>query len=179
MNLALGAFFVLAVTGLFLSLISHVAACLDLPQPLGDSAMALHVGVFVVWLPAVFVSKQLTANVKKKDFWRAALRGCPYWMRALTAIFFFYAIINFILFACRLPPKKAHLAADSPIAVRGFSGHWMAFYSAGAAMLYSAIAIGGRGVARRCENGHPASASAKFCEKCGAQMVDESFKEQS
>ena len=170
MTILLLPFLALAVVGLVLSLTAHVAALFGQQQPLGDAAWALHIGIFVVWLPAVLVSNRLVKDFKYKDMWKAALRGCPPWMRWLTSAFFVYAIVNFIIFAVLAPGGADSGANAPPIVFRGFSGHWMAFYSAAAAVLYSAIVVAKRDPARRCPNGHPVSPSAVFCEVCGARV---------
>ena len=163
-------FFCLAVVGLVLSIIAHLFAVFGLPQPLGSAAWSLHVGIFVVWLPAVLVSQRLVRDFKQKDFWKAALRGCPVWMRWMTFGFFGYAFVNFALFIAHAP-SKGHPTDGTPAVVfRGFSGHWMAFYSAAAAILYSAIATNRRDSARRCPNNHPVPPAATFCEECGSRI---------
>ena len=73
----LAPFLVLAAVGLVLSIIAHIAALTGLPQPLGNATWALHFGVFVVWLPAVVVVIWLVKDFQKKEYWSAALRGCP------------------------------------------------------------------------------------------------------
>ena len=168
MALVLTPFLILSVIGLELSLVSHTFALLGLPQPLGATAWGLHVGIFVVWVPAVIVSSRLVGDFKRKDFWKAALRGCPDWMRWLTFAFFGYAFINFLLFIAVAPPRGAGGGGPNapPQVFRGFSGHWMAFYSAAAAILYSAIVVSRSDPARRCPNGHPVSSSAAYCEEC-------------
>lgn len=71
---------VLAASGFALSLVAHVSALLGF-TPLGSATWALHQGLFAVWLPAILLMRDLTSEVKQKDLWRAALRGCPRWMR--------------------------------------------------------------------------------------------------
>ena len=56
--------------------------------------------------------------VPSKDVWKAALQGCPQWLRRLVWITFAYAIGNFILFATTG-------SDDDADTLRGFSGHWM------------------------------------------------------
>lgn len=170
MAIVLTFFFGLAVIGLALSVVAHLAAVFGFSQPLGEAVMGLHVGIFVVWLPAVMVANRLVADFKRKDFWTAALRGCPRWMRAVTFVIFVYAFLNFFLFLGNQPPRGKSQKADAPEVVRGFSGHWMAFYSAGAALLYSGLKVRQMDPARRCPKGHPVSASATYCEKCGAEI---------
>jgi hypothetical protein len=64
-------FFALSAIGLALSLISHVAAILGLERPLGDHAFVLHIGIFVVWVPAISASSSLSSNLPRKAFWKA------------------------------------------------------------------------------------------------------------
>ncbi|HMF18290.1 MAG TPA: hypothetical protein VKE98_13850 [Gemmataceae bacterium] len=160
----------LAAIGLVLSLVSHGCALFGLPQP--EEAWVLHVGVFVVLIPAIFVSSKLTGEFKLKDHWKAAMRGCPRWMQIMTFIFGVYAIINFILFIPQAlnVGQQAAGAPTPPEIIRGFSGHWMAFYSAAMAILYSAWATSKHDSARRCPNAHPVSPAAVYCETCGAQI---------
>ena len=63
------------------------------------------------------------------------------------------------------PPGEA-----PPEVVRGFSGHWMVFYSAAFATLYSASVIGYSGLDRKCPNGHTVAVTAKYCDECGAEL---------
>ena len=96
------------------------------------------------------------------------LQGSPDWMRYMVYGFFGYALLNFALFMTKAPTGGT--GVNPPAAVwRGFSGHWMAFYSAALAILYSA-AKGGENV-RRCLNGHTVSESANFCTRCGQPVV--------
>jgi hypothetical protein len=130
-------FAALAALGLALSIISHVAALLGRQGPLGEYTFALHVGVFVVWLPAVLVSRHLAPGLRRKGFWQAAFRGCPPWMRFMVYGLFVYGFLNFIVFLTHVPPNRGP-GFLSPSTVRGFSGHWMIFYATAMAILYSA-----------------------------------------
>jgi hypothetical protein len=166
-------FAALAGLGLALSIIFHVEALAGLQGPLGEYEWVLHVGIFVVWLPAVIVSSQLTVDFKRRDFWKAALRGCPPWMRYMVNGFFAYAALNFIWFLASAPPHGGS-GPMPPIVVRGFSGHWMVFYSAAMAMLYSAAHVKDRDVGRKCPQGHTVGPLAQFCEQCGQPAVQDS-----
>jgi hypothetical protein len=160
----------IATIGLLLSLIAHLCALLSLPQPLGEATWGLHIGIFVVWLPAVLVLTRLGRDFKQKDLWKAALRGCPKWMRWMTYGFFIYAFINIATFLMVAPLGQQPPGPDPPVVFRGFSGHWMAFYSASIGIMYSAIVVARRDPAPRCPNGHPVSPTAVFCEDCGAKI---------
>ncbi|HOU13506.1 MAG TPA: hypothetical protein PKZ84_10350 [Anaerolineae bacterium] len=159
----------LAGTGFILSLISHGAALLGLNGPLGDSTWLLHIGIFVVWTPAMLVSQITTAGVQPKDRWKAALRNCPPWMKYMVYGFFGYALVNFLLFALAAPEASSE-GAMPPAVVRGFSGHWMLFYLLAFAVLYSAAQSHGQ--PRRCPNGHIVGPVAEFCERCGQRIIE-------
>lgn len=134
----------LAWVGLVLSILSHLAGLLGSKGPLGDYAWVLHIGIFVVWLPTVLVSSRMGADVKRKDLWAIFLIAAP----------------------------KGGSGPMIPDVVRGFSGHWMAFYSAAAAVLYSATHANDQDQGRRCVNGHSVGPLARFCEQCGQVVIE-------
>jgi hypothetical protein len=160
-------FIALSAVGLLASLTVHLYALFNLPNPLGSFVWALHVGIFVVFFPAILTTNKALSNEKfqQKDFWAVALKGCPPWMRTMVYGFFGYAFLNFAYFIAfaEKDPHNANTAAT----VRGFSGHWMAFYSASLALLYSST----NHVEAKCVNGHVASSAAKFCEECGGPVT--------
>jgi hypothetical protein len=56
------------------------------------------------------------------------LKDSPDWTRYMVYGFFGYAIVNFLFFMTKAPSGGG--GANPPAVVwRGFSGHWMAFYS--------------------------------------------------
>jgi hypothetical protein len=170
-ELLLYPFVVLSAVGLILSLAAHVGALLGLNVP--GQAMLLHVGIFIVWIPAVITSNfSLTKRYNRKDFWKVALRGAPKWMQYMTYGFLGYAVFNFAIFILAAPSDPSSINGTPPFVVRGFSGHWMAFYSAAFTMLYSAIQIKKKDLIRRCPNGHEVSIEAAFCEECGQLITD-------
>jgi hypothetical protein len=130
-------FIALSAVGLVLSLWVHLGALMGrrvAPEPF---FWILHVGIFVVWLPAVLVSQRLVGTMNRNDFWKIVLKNSPDWMRYMVYAFGGYAMVNFLLFMVNAP--KGGNGANPPAVVwRGFSGHWMAFYSAALAILYSA-----------------------------------------
>jgi hypothetical protein len=155
----------LAAVGLAASVVVHACAWLGIPNPFGPLAWTLHVGIFVVWLPAILATNKSLGNFsyKRNDFWAVALAGCPPWMTRIVMGFFYYAIANFAVFflrSFRVDPK--HM--DPSVTLQGFSGHWMAFYAAAIGLLCSAA----HRVDVKCSNGHSLSPAAKFCESCGA-----------
>ena len=163
-------FIFLSAIGFILSVTAHLRAIQGLPFPGGKAVWALHIGIFVVWLPTVLVAYRFTRGVPRKDFWKIALIGCPRWMRQAGYVVFGYGILNFIYFmATTMNHPQSHGDAP-PEVIRGFSGHWMIFYSAAFDTLYSAYVIGYSGMQRKCPNGHIVPITAKFCEECGAPL---------
>ena len=164
-------FIVLSAMGLILSLIVHTSALLGRDLGFGQAVWALHIGIFAVWLPTVLVLRNTTKDFKQRDLWKAALRGCPDWMRKMTYGFFGYAIVNFAIFMfSTINHPGSNSGAPTPAVLRGFSGHWMAFYSAALSTLYSATRVKDADAGRRCQNGHLVSPMAKYCEECGASV---------
>ena len=169
MRFALFPFMVLAAAGLALSICAHLAAVLGIPLPGGNAVFALHVGIFVVWLPAVLVSTRTSRFANRKDFWKTALSGCPLWMRRSLYVLFAYAILNFVFFMA----TGAHSGTSgdaSSSEVRGFSGHWMVFYGAAFAILFSALRAPYLLHDRKCSNGHAVAPTAQFCPECGVVL---------
>jgi hypothetical protein len=129
-------FVALSVMGVALSLWVHVGAVIGEKVAPSTLFVRLHVGCFVVFLPVFILSRRRT---DRRNFWKTVLRGSP-GLRYMVYIFTAYAVVNFLnflLFMSHAPVKAIH--GDPPVEVwRGFSGHWMAFYSAALAVLLTA-----------------------------------------
>jgi hypothetical protein len=157
----------LATVGLVLSVASHIAAALGSSGPLGAHVWILHIGVFVLIFPTIFVLQFLTEGFDRRDHHKAIFRGCPPWMRYTLYSCFGYAALNFILFVT-YAPKHPEPGLMSSIGVGGFSGHWIAFYSYCATLCYSVVSvIDGR---QRCRAGHEVGPRALFCDQCGESV---------
>jgi hypothetical protein len=162
-------FFVwLSAIGLVVSLWVHLGAVMGRRVAPEAFFWMLHVGIFVVWFPAVFVAQRLVGNVNRKDLWKIVLKDSPEWMRYMVYGFLAYAGANFLLFMAEAP--SGGKGASPPVADwRGFSGHWMAFYSAAFAILYSAART--EETRLRCPNGHLAPSTASYCTRCGQPVM--------
>ena len=91
----------------------------------------------------------------------------------MTYGFFIYAIMNFAIFLMIAPTGK-QTSGDPPSSVwRGFSGHWMVFYSAGLAILTTAYQRGMSNLEQKCPNGHSVGFGDRFCSTCGVQINEE------
>ncbi len=122
-------FLVLSAVWLGLSLWVHLGAVAGRRVAPEAFFWTLHVGIFVVWVPTVLVCIKRVGNTRRKDYWKLVLRGSPEWMRYMVYGFFGYAMVNFAIFF--FLASQGGSGANPPAVVwRGFSGHWMAFYSA-------------------------------------------------
>jgi len=162
-------FFVcLSAIGLFLSLWVHLGAVAGRRVAPEAFFWMLHIGIFIVWLPTVLVAERLVGSVNRRDLWKVVLKDSPDWMRYMVYGFFGYAFVNFVFFMTKAPTGGG--GANPPAVVwRGFSGHWMAFYSAALAVLYAAARTEDR--IPRCANGHVASSNAAYCPQCGQPLI--------
>ena len=161
----------LALTGFALSLAVHILALLGSPTPFGKEVWMLHLGIFIVFPPAVLISLRMKRGAGRKEFSKTALNGWPLWMRATVALLFVYAIVNFfICFGSTAGQRRDKYAKveDPSTVLRGFSGHWLLFYGIAFATLYSAYMKGSNTTTRRCINGHSVPVTANICDKCGA-----------
>jgi hypothetical protein len=154
--------------GLVVSLWVHLGAVMGRRVAPEAFFWILHVGIFVVWFPAVFVAQRFVGNVNRKDLWKVVLKDSPDWMRYMVYGSFGYAVVNFLYFMTKAPSGGS--GANPPAVVwRGFSGHWMAFYSAALAILYSAART--EDTNPHCANGHFASPNAIYCTRCGQPVM--------
>jgi hypothetical protein len=99
----------LAALGFLLSALAHCLAVANVSIPGGDMIFALHVGIFVVWIPTVLVSNSATRMVGRRDFWKVALAGCPAWMRWMLYTLLGYAVVNFVYCMAYLGMGRNHV----------------------------------------------------------------------
>jgi hypothetical protein len=153
--------FYLALVGLLLSAAAHFSTYMGIdPQERFPYIWLLHIGIFIVWLPAVAVQGMLPRDEKGRF---KPFQFAPRWMQLLTGVAFVYALVNFAVFIFLIssgsPYKengqyvlKDHGKLVRQITeqeyhqyrayeVRGFSGHWMIFYLAAMTMLASGMAF--------------------------------------
>jgi Protein of unknown function (DUF3592) len=154
-------FVCLSLLGLVLSLYVHINALMGKQMP--SIFWGLHVGIFVVWGPAVFVAQKRVGSTARKDFWKAVLKGAPVWMRYVSYAFSFYAAFGSLLFIA-IAQNKGAGARPPANEWRGFSAVWMGFYFTAFAIWYAAAI---QPLGPRCVNGHPLLSGQSFCPQCG------------
>ena len=156
----------LSAVGLVISLWVHIGALMG--RTVSSAFWVLHVGIFVVWLPSVFVAQRLVGNTSRQDFWKVVLKGSPDWMRYMVYVFSAYEFVNFMISMGQASSGIRH-TTTSAADWRGSSGLWIVFYSAALAILYSAAKTAES--SPRCANGHLASPNVLYCARCGQAVL--------
>ena len=157
----------LAAAGFLALLTIHIAALAGITAP----SVILKVivpGLFVVWVPTILVLNRSTKEFKNNDYWRAALRACPKWMRIAFSVITVYGFVGTFLVPLLLGENVDAYGGSA----KGMSGFMMAFYAITVCVLYSATRVEEFDRNRRCPNGHHVSPIARFCEDCGSPVTD-------
>jgi len=151
----------IAGLGLLASAVAHVATFMGVnPKRAMPGVMVLHVLIFVVWAPAVFMARKVCTKESRWNFWSVVTRHAPLWMKVLSIVLFAYTFFNFFYTGFVLNQggvPSTHLGSKALVnhgkvvrrltdeeyerheaySVRGFSGHWMVFYAVAMTMLCS------------------------------------------
>jgi hypothetical protein len=157
-------FIFLAAVGFLVSLWVHVGALLGKIVAPPSFFWGLHVGIFLVFFPAILVATQITMTSNRKDGWKIALRFAPPWMLYVFYVLFPYTFFNFFRGFFLTAAPYTH-GAPGVTEWRMFSGHWMLFYFSSLALLYSGIQSGT--ATGFCNNGHRFSSQYSTCPQCG------------
>jgi hypothetical protein len=137
----------IAAMGLALSLAVHTASLFGVDvMSLVPFVWALHVGVFIVFAPAVLLARK---RFGARPVLAELRQAFPGWVKVLAGVFFAYAVINFYVSFSSMagtPAVKvgqyvlenhgrivralssAEYTSLRARVIRGFSGHWMVFY---------------------------------------------------
>ena len=136
-------FAVVAGAGLFLCGVAQFVTCLGTRPPPEDFLTALEYGMAIVWVAALVISRPITNDFRSDDFWKAALRGCPHWMKFSLCGLIGYGVLSFFLFAANSEPLKRSGPTGR---TTGAYSTLIVFYAIAFAVLYSARRIAIRDV---------------------------------
>lgn len=141
MSFFLGRFLEFSAVGLICSVLVHILGLFGKRPPFGYFAFSLQFGAVTSAIAAAFAVVLLISS-RGENFWRAALRTSPRWMKWMTYFLIVYGIFNFIVFVNRIGHREG-LQPDQimPLIFRGISGEWMVFYSGALLIFSSAIRI--------------------------------------
>lgn len=123
-------FFVPACIGAVISICLNIWLLLGNTMPTGF--MALHIGIFVVWLPAVLRVKQNQPENEKMTF-KTLFRFTPWWMRILAIAGWIYATAT-VLMESNLFGNAAQKSDNDSNLI--FCAAWAMFYTLAASILY-------------------------------------------
>ena len=106
-------------------------------------ANSLHEGVVLLSIPSVLVSMEVTRQVRREDFWEAALAGCPAWMHRALRYLVGYSLLAFLVFSVVSlgGPVRIGVAEWTPSTLAFFSSVWMLGYAIHFAVLYSRVRL--------------------------------------
>lgn len=150
----------LAGIGFMFSAVAHIAAIFGTDMGrIFPPIWLFHLGVFVVWFPAVLVMSASNTRSSENNVWKVAFKHAPLWMRILCFALFPYALFNFMYMMDKDPGRsrttrngndvgivehvdksdegKYKQASQEGIQTRMFSGHWIIFYLVGWTVLVS------------------------------------------
>ena len=167
MQLALFVFMALAASGFVLSIAAHVTALLGLVPPIGQAVWLLHIGIIVVWMPTVFLTRRVARGERRQDVRKVLWSGCPRWMQRMWFVLVPYVVLNFVYFIATSADHRHRSNVIDAATLRGFSGHWMIFYGAAFMTLYSVRHRPELLRPRTCPHGHAVSHGEQFCPSCG------------
>ena len=113
--------------GFVLSVYCHVLGLQHLEPPWGKSSFFLHIGIFVVWIPLVLFAERTKPQGTRNNL-NHLMALLPTWLRFGVNGIFIYALVNFGYFMMQ---THSYGKGETPfyLELRGFSGHWMMFYS--------------------------------------------------
>lgn len=160
------AFFFFAVIGWSIGLVVHLLSLFDYDvAEVFPFVWILHVGAILIMFPAIIELKK-TVPVRQvngrllgtsRGFYTHVFKNAPRWLSIIVGLCFAYAIVNFILFitsqlgTAEIQGGQYVLTSHGKILktlteeefhhvkanmLRGFSGHWILFFAAAAAILY-------------------------------------------
>ena len=101
--------FYVAVTGWSLALLVHLLSLADVDvRDTVPFVWVLHLGIFVVWLPAVLALKKneelkaykqsgFANTLNPFGFFNIIFKQTPNWMKVIAIVGFYYAVVNFML----------------------------------------------------------------------------------
>jgi hypothetical protein len=128
-----------------------------------DALKFLFPGIFIVWFPTVLLMNSLTRDFKQRDLWKAALRGCPRWMR--TGL---WVVIGFDFAMFFLPFLWGSDPGRSPASFVVFPA---SFYAISFLVMYSLLHVEKIDAESRCLNGHRISPLANIAKNAALRPL--------
>ncbi|TCJ14252.1 hypothetical protein EPD60_09625 [Flaviaesturariibacter flavus] len=144
----------------------------------------LHLGIFIVWIPTILSirnNEEVAAYQKQEvkrplGIFKIIFKRTPIWLTIISVLGFYYAVANFFLFAISQQGSVGFINGQRALhnhgriikilseqeyhhyqanEIRGFSGHWIAFYGIATAVLFSFIKKGRTGESPNMQDNVP------------------------
>ena len=129
----------LALAGFLMSLGINIACVLGKQVPSDMPFFLMHVGIFVVFFPAIFAAQKMVGNTRRRGFWKAVLKEAPEGFYYLFYVVFAYSWLTGIQgFFNGSPGSSQRSTPFGGPDWLAFSGVWMTFYYASFVILLSA-----------------------------------------
>jgi hypothetical protein len=129
----------LALAGFLMSLGINVACVLGKQIPSDVPFFFMHIGIFVVFFPAILAAQKMVGNTRRRGFWKAVLKEAPEGFYYLFYVVFAYSWLTGIHgFYNGSPGSGQHSTPFGGQDWLGFSGVWMTFYYVSFVILLSA-----------------------------------------
>ena len=117
-----------AAVGFVASVACHITGWLQVEPIGGKRVFVLHIGILVLWFPLVMMANRTMPKPGRGNV-EHLMAELPKWARNAVSVLFVYALLNFAYFIYCTNQYPKHKVPFS-VELRGFSGHWMVFYSA-------------------------------------------------
>jgi len=129
----------LALAGFLISLCINIACVLRKQMPLDAPFFLMHLGIFVVFFPAILTAQKMVGNTNRRGFWKAVMKNVPEAVSYLFYVIFAYSwLTGFYSFFNGAPANGHRSTLSSGSEWLVFSGIWMDFYYASFAIFLSA-----------------------------------------
>jgi hypothetical protein len=129
----------LALAGFLISLWINIACVLGKQIPSDAPLFLMHIGIFVVFIPATLTGQKMLGGKLRRDFWKAVMKDAPEAYYYLFYIIFAYSWLTGVYaFFSGFPGNGQPSTPSSGQDWLVFSGVWMIFYYASFAIFLSA-----------------------------------------
>jgi hypothetical protein len=129
----------LALAGFLISFCINIVSLLGIVLPQGAPFFLLHVGIFVVFFPAILAAKKMVGYTNGRYFWKRLMNEAPEGFRYLFYVVFGYCwLIGFLSFSQPFPGKDPSSFLSTRSEWLPFSAVWMVFYYSSFVILLSA-----------------------------------------
>lgn len=130
----------ISAAGLVLSAAVHFCSLFHIYEPPRGLMMLIYIGAIATIYSAIIISRKTRNEIDVEDYKKAIFFACPKWLSMMNGFFIMYVLGGLIFLVFKRYFVGSSVANEQGIPAngfRGFSGHWMVFYSLALALLCS------------------------------------------